>query len=370
MSWKADIVVGIVLISTFILLIPAVKPLVVPIDVTFVPEKIVFDFTRTITLSGNFVRAHLQVAIPQNTSSQNIYVKQIEGSRHTTQKTFTTFWDWNINHRDSIKIEYSGVSYGRVWEQESSSTLNDIPQKYKEKYLHSEYIRTQDSTKYVIFVDNEEIRTLALKITSQYSTILDKLKAIHTYIARNYHYEASTRDYIKSAVEVLHSGSGDCDELSFLYVSLARSIGIPAWVVYGLLYDGTTWGYHAWVRTYIPDIGEVDCDVVSDLGQIKFVGFLTKTPYHIEIWADDGNSEHLSEMYTYVDYVGILQISDSYATKTLKQSAKNVAISNPYIIRREYVLAIIGILFLVMYLFSRKAPLFMVPIRGEGTKER
>ena len=366
MRFKADIVVGIVLAVTFILLIPAVKPLAVPIDVTFVPEKVVFDFTRTITLSGNFKSVHLQVAIPQNTSSQSIYVKQIDGPHHTTRKTFTTFWEWNINRGGSIIIEYSGVSYGRVWKQESSSTLNDIPQEYKEKYLHNEYIKT----KKVIFTDDTEIKTLALKITSQYSTILGKLKAIHTYIARNYHYEASTSDEIKSAVEVLHSGSGDCDELSFLYVSLARSVGIPAWVVYGLLYDGTTWGYHAWVRTYIPDIGEVDCDVVSDLGQIKFVGFLTKTPYHIEIWADDGNSEHLSEMYTYANYVGALQISEIYDTKTLNQSAKNVAISNPYILRKEYVLAIIGIIFLVMYLFSRKAPLFMVPIRDKEARER
>ena len=52
------------------------------------------------------------------------------------------------------------------------------------------------------------------------------------------------------SIEVtLRRRSGDCNELSQIFVALMRSIGIEAEMVFGLIHqDGSRWAYHAWAR--------------------------------------------------------------------------------------------------------------------------
>ncbi len=56
---------------------------------------------------------------------------------------------------------------------------------------------------------------------------------------------------VPSALTTLHSRSGDCNELTQLYVALARAAGIPARVASGLaLVDGKFY-YHAWPEIFL-----------------------------------------------------------------------------------------------------------------------
>ncbi|CAJ1959981.1 unnamed protein product [Cylindrotheca closterium] len=73
----------------------------------------------------------------------------------------------------------------------------------------------------------------------------------------------------KSATETLRTGVGKCDELSALFVSLNRALGIPARFVTGYAYtnipignsEEENWGGHAWAEVYFPGIGWVPFDV-------------------------------------------------------------------------------------------------------------
>ena len=62
-----------------------------------------------------------------------------------------------------------------------------------------------------------------------------------------------------SALEVLKSRQGDCTEHALLTAALCRALGIPAQVVFGLVYvdrfeDQTDiFGGHAWTRVYVDD---------------------------------------------------------------------------------------------------------------------
>jgi len=58
--------------------------------------------------------------------------------------------------------------------------------------------------------------------------------------------------------ETLATLEADCLEFSQLYVAMARSLGLPARMVFGLAYSGNTFGGHAWVEVYVGDWIELD----------------------------------------------------------------------------------------------------------------
>jgi transglutaminase-like putative cysteine protease len=58
---------------------------------------------------------------------------------------------------------------------------------------------------------------------------------------------------LPSALEVLRTRVGDCNEHTALFVALARSIGIPARINVGLAYVRGAFYYHAWPEVYLDD---------------------------------------------------------------------------------------------------------------------
>jgi transglutaminase-like putative cysteine protease len=56
---------------------------------------------------------------------------------------------------------------------------------------------------------------------------------------------------LPSALEVLRTKVGDCNEHATLYVALARAAGIPARLVVGLVYLHGAFYYHAWNEVYV-----------------------------------------------------------------------------------------------------------------------
>jgi transglutaminase-like putative cysteine protease len=58
---------------------------------------------------------------------------------------------------------------------------------------------------------------------------------------------------LPSALEVLKTRVGDCNEHTALYVALARSLGLPSRVAVGLVYLRGAFYYHAWPEIYASD---------------------------------------------------------------------------------------------------------------------
>ena len=56
---------------------------------------------------------------------------------------------------------------------------------------------------------------------------------------------------VTSALQVLESRRGDCNEHTVLYVALARAAGIPARTAAGLVYVDGQFYYHAWPEVYL-----------------------------------------------------------------------------------------------------------------------
>lgn len=58
---------------------------------------------------------------------------------------------------------------------------------------------------------------------------------------------------VPSAVDVLATRRGDCNEHTVLYVALARAVGLPARTAAGLVYVEGRFYYHAWPEVYLGD---------------------------------------------------------------------------------------------------------------------
>jgi len=58
---------------------------------------------------------------------------------------------------------------------------------------------------------------------------------------------------LPSALEVLRTKVGDCNEHTALYVAMARAQGLPARIAVGLVYLRGAFYYHAWAEVYLEE---------------------------------------------------------------------------------------------------------------------
>jgi hypothetical protein len=97
--------------------------------------------------------------------------------------------------------------------------------------------------------DHPRIKKLALEITKDKTTNLEKAQAIMNWVYNNLKKRPTVS--VPNAIEVLDMGYGDCNEHSILYTALARAVGIPTDIIVGLIYQEGRYFYHAWTASYI-----------------------------------------------------------------------------------------------------------------------
>lgn len=79
---------------------------------------------------------------------------------------------------------------------------------------------------------------------------------------------------VPSAVQVLESRQGDCNEHTVLYVAMARALGLPARTAVGLVYLNGSFFYHAWPEVWLGEWVAVDPtfgQYPADASHIRFV---------------------------------------------------------------------------------------------------
>ncbi|MBI4521795.1 MAG: transglutaminase domain-containing protein, partial [Gemmatimonadetes bacterium] len=79
---------------------------------------------------------------------------------------------------------------------------------------------------------------------------------------------------VPSAVQVLESRRGDCNEHTVLYVAMARALGLPARTAVGLVYVDGRFFYHAWPEVWLGEWVAVDPtfgQVPADAAHLRFI---------------------------------------------------------------------------------------------------
>lgn len=92
--------------------------------------------------------------------------------------------------------------------------------------------------------DHPRIRQLARSIIGEAADTLTVARRLKSWIGRNIEQEAVAG--VPSALDVLETRVGDCNEHSALFAALARSVGVPTRIVVGLVFVDGHFGYHAW----------------------------------------------------------------------------------------------------------------------------
>lgn len=189
----------------------------------------------------------------------------------------------NFTYSDnSINFVWDDIQPGEViigtdYRIESRNLLYQI----SEKKVFPKDIAMTDYTQPTEFIDiTPEIKDLANEITkgsTDYYTVIHELA---NWVSENIAYNLSslTADVVQKSSWVLDNRQGVCDELTNLFISFCRSLGIPARFVSGMSYSNVIDGFgpHGWAEVYYPGYGWIPVDV-----NYKQIGWLDAT--HVKL---------------------------------------------------------------------------------------
>ncbi|MDH7516863.1 MAG: transglutaminase-like domain-containing protein [Candidatus Thermoplasmatota archaeon] len=248
---------------------------------------------------------------------------------------------WNISgkNKNSYKL---GVSATVVAEGVLVSDLNGVDaltlDEIKTFYpdVFSQYTKEQ-SVNNTIYIDpnNEYIKLVAQNIKNQANTNNSFViaKKLFIWLKQNTSYRTHITDVsVQPAGMTITEKTGDCDDLSFLYISLCRSVGIPARFIRGFLVDLTNNNVtgavaHAWVEVFVGgNIGNsgwipVECACPSkDMNIQVNQNFGVETADHLRLFQDDGSNMSMNmsisgpkvfyENHMHIDMTPFVEIED------------------------------------------------------------
>lgn len=222
----------------------------------------IFDFTLEYDLKNDSVLARtLPVTLPlplenyQEVSLSDISPKPIRLKKDLDGNIIASF---KVGGKKSFAVKVIGKA--KVYTRETNSTVyeaDSIMPKGLSKFITSQpYWETQD----------RKILELARNLTNKDRSIAQNALALYTYVTKNILYDfdrakADLNQPRKGALQTLTDKKGLCLDFTDLFITLARSAGIPAREVDGYAYTKDSGGLlHSWAQYYSPQLGWISVD--------------------------------------------------------------------------------------------------------------
>jgi len=159
----------------------------------------------------------------------------------------------DINMDSRVRTENDPV---RVY-RKVDFPIQDLPNEFRAYTEPAEIINIDD-----------DIIAAASEIASGKDDLVDVVDSVAWWVNTNIEYNLSTltAEASQNASWVLKNRRGVCDELTSLFISMLRSLGIPARFAAGISYTNAPsfdndWGPHGWAEVYFPGYGWIPYDV-------------------------------------------------------------------------------------------------------------
>ncbi|RLF28695.1 MAG: hypothetical protein DRN05_03370, partial [Thermoplasmata archaeon] len=227
-----------------------------------------------------------------------------------------SFIRWDIKSSDSSSYEL-GINIYVDAESLMVSDLNgekafSIKQiKLMYPGLVDQYCHPQSmENKTYIDPDHVVVKTVAENIVDGLDTDNSFVvaKMLFIWLKENTRYEKHEEDKAlpQPANLTYELRSGDCDDLSYLYISLCRAVGIPARLIRGFLIKEDRNGSvnvfpHAWTEVFVGgnlgDNGWIPVECAGSGGSVKadvHQNFGLEDCFHLRLFVDDGSNESLN----------------------------------------------------------------------------
>jgi transglutaminase-like putative cysteine protease len=224
--------------------------------------------------------------------------------------TFNWMKSWDISSSDSVEYDL-GITASVISESYLVSDLNGANaltiQEIDDLHLDkvNQYCNAQ-SNEGITYIDPDDpdIKSIATQILIDSNTnntfvvakeLFKWLKSQTTYLTHLLSNE------VQQACITLENKTGDCDDLSFLYISLCRAVDIPARYIRGFLVEEANAVPHAWVEVFVGgNVGNngwipVECAGTSGNPETEVnQNFGVETAEHLRLFKDDGTDESLN----------------------------------------------------------------------------
>lgn len=230
------------------------------------------------------------------TAVGNYTYKEIDGNR-------IIHWYFNESGNKNIKLgiecKVKTSPFLVDLDPSKSISIENISLDLKNRYCKDQSIEN----KTLIQPSDYEIRGIASSLKNS-DNAFDVAMNIFKWLKKNMTYAYHSNQTLpQSAKETLYLKSGDCDDLSILYISLCRSVDIPSRLVKGYIIEKVNGKYiaipHAWAEVYV-GFGKdgwipVECAGTSKDVEIEIhQNFGVEDASHLRIYVDNGTDESLT----------------------------------------------------------------------------
>jgi hypothetical protein len=216
-----------------------------PSAVSSVQLEITQNITLNTPLSVRVEKATIEFLMPQQDTNQKVlFLGDTKKDDLDNSLALLSLWNppKSFSQSKTFLVNVSAIH------MTSLPASYEIPDELKIYLRPSKGIQSNDS----------KIKALAASITNGSSTDFERVAALARWVHDNVVYDKQLKGETKDAVWVLENKIGVCDEISTLFIALARSIGIPARYVAGYYYGDEGWGEHAFAEVYLGKWVSVD----------------------------------------------------------------------------------------------------------------
>ncbi len=281
---------------------------------TSISYTISYGYTINCTGNGKYIIKY-DCDTPEVLKGSSPEIINIFGNNYENKTNIATFNDmksWNISENGLCKDYKLGITANALSESfivndlngENALSLDEI------KNNHHDFIEQyckEQRNETTVFIDpnNSLIKHKAYEIIDGLSSNNSFLaaKEIFVWLKKNTQYTTHIENNnVQTAIETYQLKTGDCDDLTFLYLSLCKSVDLPSRFIRGFLIEKNTAIPHAWAEVYVGNnIGNNGWIPVECAGETKngdtdrqvHQNFALESADHLRIFTDDGSNNSL-----------------------------------------------------------------------------